>query len=40
MVIILQLANQYWAPYAAEKKQAFDPKVVNEIYTKEIKESK
>ncbi|XP_065342666.1 RNA helicase aquarius [Cloeon dipterum] len=36
---ITQLANQYWAPYAAEKRLPFNSKVVDEIYCKEIKES-
>lgn len=39
-MIIFQLANQYWAPHAASEHLPFDAKVINDIYNKEIGESK
>jgi len=33
---LLQLANQYWAPYTIENHLPFDGRVVEDIYMKEI----
>ncbi|PNF18780.1 hypothetical protein B7P43_G01661 [Cryptotermes secundus] len=36
---ITQLANRYWAPYTIENHLPFDDRVVEDIYTKEIRGS-
>ncbi|KAK2168383.1 hypothetical protein LSH36_17g07036 [Paralvinella palmiformis] len=34
--IITQLANQYWAPYSTVPRAAYNPKVIEDVYRKEI----